>query len=72
MKKQQTKHATTKQNKQQKQPINFISIKDQWKKPTKSKLTFIDLFSGCGGITKGFELAGLEPIAGFDFNRDAV
>ena len=68
MKKQQTKQTTSKQ----KQPINFISIKDQWKKPTKSKLTFIDLFSGCGGITKGFELAGLEPIAGFDFNRDAV
>ena len=72
MKKQQTKHETTKRNKQQKQPIHFISIKDQWKKPPKSKLTFIDLFSGCGGITKGFELAGFAPIAGFDNNKDAV
>lgn len=72
MKKQQAKQETTKQKKQQKQPINLISIKDQWKKPTKSNLTFIDLFSGCGGITKGFELAGLKPIAGFDLNRDAV
>jgi len=61
MKKQQTKT-----------PINFISIKDHWKKLTLSKLTFIDLFSGCGGITKGFQLAGLQPIAGFDNNRDAV
>lgn len=61
MKKQQTK-----------QPINFISIKDQWKQPSKSTLTFIDLFSGCGGITKGLMQAGLQPIAGFDFNKDAV
>lgn len=59
-------------NQQTKQPINFISIKDQWKKPPKTNLTFIDLFSGCGGITKGFALAGLQPIAGFDNNRDAV
>jgi len=57
---------------QTKQPINFISIKDHWKKPKPSKLTFIDLFSGCGGITNGFMQAGLQPIAGFDFSRDAV
>jgi hypothetical protein len=37
MKKQQTK-----------QPINFISIKFLWKKSNPSKLTFIDMFSGCG------------------------
>ena len=33
----------------------------------------LDLFSGCGGLTKGFDLAkGFEPLAGIDDNRDAI
>jgi DNA (cytosine-5)-methyltransferase 1 len=47
--------------------INWIDIIDTWENPKKSKLTFVDLFSGAGGITKGFELAGLQGICGLDW-----
>lgn len=61
-----------KQTKQQKQEVSFTDISNNWQQPKKTKLTFIDVFSGCGGITQGFKLAGLEPIAGLDFNKEAV
>lgn len=35
-------------------------------------MNFIDLFCGCGGLSLGFEMAGLTPIAGIDFNKSAV
>ena len=47
--------------------VNWIDIVDNWEKPKKSELTFVDLFSGAGGITKGFELAGLNGICGLDW-----
>ena len=34
----------------------------------KKKYTCIDLFCGCGGLSKGFELAGFDVIGGIDFN----
>ena len=34
--------------------------------------TFIDLFSGGGGLSYGLKLAGLEPIAAYDNNADAI
>lgn len=36
------------------------------------KYNFIDLFSGCGGISKGFELANFEVLGGIDFNQEAI
>lgn len=36
------------------------------------KFTFIDLFSGCGGFSKGFEQAGHECLLGVDFDKDAM
>ena len=36
------------------------------------KYTCIDLFCGCGGMSKGFELAGFDVIGGIDFNDAAV
>lgn len=34
--------------------------------------TVLDLFCGCGGISKGFSLAGFSIIGGVDFNEDAT
>ena len=38
----------------------------------KHKFKFIDLFSGCGGFSKGMEMAGHECILGIDFDEHAV
>lgn len=50
-----------------KDDVNWIDIGDVWDNPDKSELTFVDLFSGAGGISKGFELAGLKGICGMDW-----
>ena len=34
----------------------------------KSIYTSVDLFSGCGGLTKGFELAGIKSILASDID----
>lgn len=36
-----------------------------------SKLNFIDLFSGAGGLSEGFMRAGFNPIAHVEMNKDA-
>ena len=38
----------------------------------KRSLKFIDLFSGCGGFSKGMEMAGHQCLLGVDFNADAI
>lgn len=32
----------------------------------------IDLFCGCGGLSRGFEMAGFHPVLAIDFWKDAV
>ena len=39
---------------------------------TNKTYNVLDLFCGCGGISKGFELAGYTIVGGIDFNKDAV
>ena len=36
------------------------------------KHTFIDLFSGCGGLSLGFEMAGFESLIAIDHWQDAL
>lgn len=36
------------------------------------KYKVLDLFCGCGGLSKGFEMAGFDIIGGVDFNKDAI
>ena len=50
-----------------KDDVHWIDIANDWDATKKSKLNFVDLFSGAGGITKGFELAGLKGICGLDW-----
>ena len=38
----------------------------------KKEISVLDLFCGCGGISKGYELAGFRIIGGIDFNKDAT
>lgn len=33
---------------------------------------FIDLFCGCGGLSLGFQMAGMQAIAGIDFKEAAI
>ena len=38
----------------------------------KKSLSFIDLFSGCGGLSHGLEMAGHRCLLGVDANKEAV
>ena len=38
----------------------------------KKKNTVLDLFCGCGGLSKGFEMAGYNIVLGVDFNEPAL
>lgn len=50
---------------------NTIDITEYWNNPTKSKMTFVDLFCGAGGLSKGLEMSGLEGICGLDWFKEA-
>lgn len=38
----------------------------------KRQYTVLDLFCGCGGLSKGFEMAGYKILLGVDFNEPAL
>lgn len=50
---------------------NWTDISAYWQNTRKSDMTFVDLFCGAGGLSKGLELAGLEGICGLDFFEEA-
>ena len=50
---------------------NLFDISSFWAHPTKSKMTFVDLFCGAGGLSKGLEMSGLEGICGLDWFKEA-
>lgn len=51
--------------------VNWADINAYWDNPTKSKMTFVDLFCGAGGLSKGLEMSGLEGICGLDWFNEA-
>ena len=51
--------------------VNWADISDLWEHPSHSQMTFVDLFCGAGGLSKGLELSGLEGICGLDWFKEA-
>lgn len=49
----------------------MVNIKNYWDNNTKRALKFIDLFSGCGGVSQGYVDCGFKPIASVDFLHSA-
>ncbi len=54
-----------------KRDVNWVEIADDWQSPKTSGETFVDLFCGAGGLSKGLEMAGLEGICGLDWFDEA-
>lgn len=50
---------------------NWIDISDVWDRDSKSTMTFVDLFCGAGGLSKGLEMSGLKGICGLDWFKEA-
>lgn len=51
--------------------VNWCDISPYWADPTPSEMTFVDLFCGAGGLSKGLEMSGLEGICGLDWFKEA-
>lgn len=51
--------------------VNWADINPFWDNPGVSDMTFVDLFCGAGGLSKGLEMAGLQGICGLDFFKEA-
>ena len=52
--------------------VNWCKIDDLWSNKQNKKINYVDLFSGAGGISYGFKLAGLKGIYGLDNYKPAV
>ncbi len=50
---------------------NWKDISSYWNNPTQSSMTFVDLFCGAGGLSKGLEMSGLQGICGLDWFKEA-
>lgn len=51
--------------------VNWVNISKLWQAPGKSTMTYVDLFCGAGGLSKGLEMAGLQGICGLDWFDEA-
>ena len=51
--------------------VTWHPIIESWESPSQSKYTFVDLFCGAGGLSKGLELAGFKGICGLDWLKEA-
>lgn len=51
--------------------VNWADISASWDNPKPSEMTFVDLFCGAGGLSRGLEMSGLNGICGLDFFKEA-
>lgn len=51
--------------------VNWADIAPYWENPSDSQMTFVDLFCGAGGLSRGLEMAGLQGVCGLDFFKEA-
>ena len=51
--------------------VNWADISSYWDNFKISEMTFVDLFCGAGGLSKGLEMAGLQGVCGLDFFKEA-
>ena len=51
--------------------VNWVDISKYWESAGKSSMTYVDLFCGAGGLSKGLEMAGLQGICGLDWFEEA-
>ena len=51
--------------------VNWVDIGKSWNSPSQTDFTFVDLFCGAGGLSKGLELAGLQGVCGLDWFKEA-
>lgn len=66
-----TEFAVTRKTSNHGDIVNWADINAYWDNPTKSKMTYVDLFCGAGGLSKGLEMSGLEGICGLDWFNEA-
>ena len=57
--------------KKAKDDVNWADISPYWNETSRSELTFVDLFCGAGGLSRGLEMAGLQGVCGLDFFKEA-
>lgn len=50
---------------------NWVDISKDWGTSKNQNLTFVDLFCGAGGLSKGLEMAGLDGVCGLDWFKEA-
>ena len=51
--------------------VNWADISPYWNNVPSSIMTFVDLFCGAGGLSRGLEMAGLNGICGLDWFKEA-
>lgn len=59
------------QNKESSHEPNWVDISKEWERYEKQNMTFVDLFCGAGGLSKGLEMSGFEGVCGLDWFKEA-
>lgn len=52
-------------------PVEWCDVSTEWSNTNRTELTFVDLFCGAGGLSKGLELAGFNGVCGLDYFEEA-